>query len=439
MTCLSAKPSLIRPTERPPSKRPSWALCHLKACSTSWEFDYNAALALRAEELGFDLVFGLSEWVRAGGYGGKIRFREDSIDPFMTVTALAALTKRLLLLSTIHILYGPWHPMHLARFAATADHISKGRFGINVVTGFSPAEPLMFGMRRQEHDLRYEMADEFMSIAKRLWQSEHNFTYEGQFWRLEDAFVRPKPRYGRPILVSATGSPAGFSYAARHSDLAFITSPAGANVERAVEALPAHTAKLKAEALSLGRNIRTIINPMIVCRETEAEARAYYDEIIRVADTEAAAGYANHFKSGDSKAWNNHVPLERILGGNVHLIGSPEQVADWFIALNKAGCDGMQISFYDFAKISNFSAKLCYRCCSKPGSGDKSPDMHSQAHPCFLLEKTWRLEGLPPGKAPIRALHVGDPSSGDAEKVWFEGPRFWLERDPVGEDAVVQM
>ena len=45
--------------------------------STSWEFDYNAALALRAEELGFDLVFGLAEWVRAGGYGGKIRFRED--------------------------------------------------------------------------------------------------------------------------------------------------------------------------------------------------------------------------------------------------------------------------------------------------------------------------------------------------------------------------
>ncbi|MGY3387717.1 FMNH2-dependent dimethyl sulfone monooxygenase [Bradyrhizobium sp. USDA 3311] len=322
--------------------------------STSWEFDYNAALALRAEELGFDLVFGLSEWVRAGGYGGKIRFREDSIDPFMTVTALAALTKRLLLLSTIHILYGPWHPMHLARFAATADHISKGRFGINVVTGFSPAEPLMFGMRRQEHDLRYEMADEFMSIAKRLWQSQHNFTYEGQFWRLEDAFVRPKPRYGRPILVSATGSPAGFSYAARHSDLAFITSPAGANVERAVEALPAHTAKLKAEALSLGRNIRTIINPMIVCRETEAEARAYYDDIIRLADTEAAAGYANHFKSGDSKAWNNHVPHERILGGNVHLIGSPEQVADWLIALNKVGCDGMQISFYDFREDLEF-------------------------------------------------------------------------------------
>ena len=84
----------------------------------------------------------------------------------------------------------------------------RGDSGLDVVTGFSPAEPRMFGMDRLEHDLRYEMADEFVSIAKRLWQSEQNLTYDGRFWRLEDAFVRPRPRYGRPILVSATGSPA---------------------------------------------------------------------------------------------------------------------------------------------------------------------------------------------------------------------------------------
>ena len=93
---------------------------------------------------------------------------------------------------------------------------------------------------------------------------------------------------------------------------------------------------------------------MIVCRSTEAEAREYYDEILRLADMEAAAGYANHFKSGDSKAWTNHVPRERILGGNVHLVGNPQQVADWLIALNKAGCDGMQISFYDFREDLEF-------------------------------------------------------------------------------------
>ncbi|MBK3666359.1 methyltransferase domain-containing protein [Bradyrhizobium diazoefficiens] len=47
------------------------------------------------------------------------------------------------------------------------------------------------------------------------------------------------------------------------------------------------------------------------------------------------------------------------------------------------------------------------------------------------------LEGLPPGKVPIRALHVGDPSSDDAEKVWFQAGGFWLERDAAEADAAV--
>ncbi|WP_407186853.1 protein-L-isoaspartate O-methyltransferase family protein [Bradyrhizobium centrosematis] len=46
------------------------------------------------------------------------------------------------------------------------------------------------------------------------------------------------------------------------------------------------------------------------------------------------------------------------------------------------------------------------------------------------------LEGLPTGKVPIRALHVGDPKSDDAEKVWFQGAGFWLERKPVEANAV---
>ncbi|WP_271611154.1 hypothetical protein [Bradyrhizobium sp. CCBAU 21360] len=45
------------------------------------------------------------------------------------------------------------------------------------------------------------------------------------------------------------------------------------------------------------------------------------------------------------------------------------------------------------------------------------------------------LEGLPPGKVPIRALHIGDPKPDDAERGWFQGPGFWLERDPVEEGA----
>ena len=68
--------------------------------TTDWTFDYNAALTRRAEALGFDLVFGLAQWVGKGGYGGVSKYREDSLDPFIAVTALSTMTERILLIST---------------------------------------------------------------------------------------------------------------------------------------------------------------------------------------------------------------------------------------------------------------------------------------------------------------------------------------------------
>ena len=85
---------------------------------TSWTFDYNARCTVMAEELGFDLVFGLAQWMGRGGYGGEMKFRENATDPLLVTAGLAAITKRILLVSTVHILYG-WHPLHLAKFGAT--------------------------------------------------------------------------------------------------------------------------------------------------------------------------------------------------------------------------------------------------------------------------------------------------------------------------------
>jgi FMNH2-dependent dimethyl sulfone monooxygenase len=93
---------------------------------TSWTFDYNAECTLRAEVLGFDLVFGLAQWLGKGGYGGEMAFREKSTDPLMVTAGLAAITKRIMLISTVHVLYG-WHPLHLAKLGATIDNISGGR------------------------------------------------------------------------------------------------------------------------------------------------------------------------------------------------------------------------------------------------------------------------------------------------------------------------
>ena len=322
--------------------------------STSWHFDYNARLTQRAEELGFDLAFGLAQWMGKGGTGGAIRFREQSLDPFITAISLAAITQRIMLISTIHVLYGSWHPLYLAKFAATVDHISNGRWGLNIVTGFVPSEARMFGDEQVSHDTRYEIAAEFTELMKALWASTENLTVDGRHWHLIDAYVTPKPRYGRPVLVNATGSPAGIAYAARHSDLVFITSPGGGHVDAAIAALPKLNSEIKARAAERGREVRTIINPMIICRPTEKEARTYYDSIVEAADVEAIEGFIGRRMSGDAQGWKTDLGAYRAVGGNMQIVGSPDQVVERFLQLKQAGCDGVQLTFFDFAADLEF-------------------------------------------------------------------------------------
>ena len=112
---------------------------------TSWDFEYNAKCARKADRLGFDILFALAQWMGKGGYGGDIKFRENAIDPFITSAGLAPITKNALLIATVHILYG-WHPLHLAKYGAVIDHMSGGRWGLNVVTGYKESEFRMFGL-----------------------------------------------------------------------------------------------------------------------------------------------------------------------------------------------------------------------------------------------------------------------------------------------------
>jgi len=317
--------------------------------STTWTFDYNKALTLKAEELGFDLVFGVANWSKKGGAGGQRT--GEGLDSFIATASLAAVTKKILLISTLHVLYGPWHPLHLAKFGATLDHISGGRWGINVVTGHRASEHEMFGWNRIEHDHRYELAEEFVEVLQRLWIETENLSYEGlSSWKLKDAYVTPRPLYGRPILVNATGSDAGIAYAGRYSDIVFITSPTGSQIEDALSSLPAHTARVKQSATNFGRSIRTLLNPTIICRETEKEAWEYHDAIVDHIDRDAIKGFQR--TDSDAHAWKGRIGREtdasRAVGGNVQIVGTPEQIVDYFRRLKAAGVDGVQLTFYDF-------------------------------------------------------------------------------------------
>ncbi|MFG1183745.1 LLM class flavin-dependent oxidoreductase [Xanthobacter aminoxidans] len=314
---------------------------------TSWTFDYNARCTVMAEELGFDLVFGLAQWMGKGGYGGEMKFREMATDPLLVTAGLAAITRRILLVSTVHILYG-WHPLHLAKFGATISEMSGGRWGLNMVTGYKKSEFEMFGLEQIEHDHRYVMADEFVTMMKRLWSEDENITLDGRFWKMKEAFIAPKPAGGKCVLVNASSSGAGLDYAVKHSDLIFVTSPAGANLDRACAALPPHTARIKQAAAAQGRDVRTLINPHVICRETEAEAWAQYDAILRHQDPVAAENFYRTFTGGDQSSWKAATREEWTIGGNVHIVGTPTQVVEGFQRLKAAGCDGVQVNFYDF-------------------------------------------------------------------------------------------
>ncbi|GAA6623949.1 LLM class flavin-dependent oxidoreductase [Scytonema sp. NUACC26] len=323
--------------------------------TTDWSFEYNKALVLHAEALGFDLVFALSQWLPKGGYGGV--FNGQALDSFMTTAALTSLTYKILLISTIHVLYGPIHPLHFAKYGATLDHISGGRWGINVVTGHRAVEHEMFGWERIEHDHRYELAAEFIEVVQRLWGDDENFSFEGKSsWKLHNAFVTPKPKYGRPVLVNATGSDAGISFAARYSDIVFITSPGGSDFASAIKLLPAHTERVKQAARDIGREVRTLLNPMVISHETERETWAYYDAIVAHADSDAPLGFSRF--DSDAHAWKGRrgidAPKRRAIGGNIEVIGTPEQVVEQFLQLKKAGVDGLQLSFFDFKKDLEF-------------------------------------------------------------------------------------
>ena len=317
--------------------------------SSTWTFDYNAEIVRKADKLGFELAFSRTQWLPKGGYDG-----EASLDSFTALGAMAAITQNIMLISTIHVLYGPWHPLHLAKIGSTLDHISKGRWGINIVTGHRAIEHEMFGWQRIEHDKRYDMASELFDVLHRLWSDTENYSFDGKLnpWRLSNAYITPKPLYGRPILVNATGSPAGIDFAARHSDLVFITSPGGAHIDSALETLPAHIATIKRRARDFGREVKTVINPIIVSRDTEREAEAYAQAILAGKPAPSGTSFGHRGYDSDAHAWRgrndpNHKQGLN-LGGNIEIIGTPEQVVEKLAALKSAGIDGVQLNFYDF-------------------------------------------------------------------------------------------
>jgi FMN-dependent oxidoreductase (nitrilotriacetate monooxygenase family) len=159
-------------------------------------------------------------------------------DPLPLVPLLGYVTKRLGIVATITTSFYP--PYIAARLGATLDHLTHGRVGLNIVTAHNDRSAQNFGLdRHYEHDLRYEMADEWMEVVNRLWMSWepdaivadpetgvfadhtkiHPIEFAGRYYKSRGPLNTVPGPQRRPVICQAGGSPAGRAFAARHADI----------------------------------------------------------------------------------------------------------------------------------------------------------------------------------------------------------------------------
>ena len=158
-------------------------------------------------------------------------------DPSVVASLMTAVTSRIGIVPTFGTYAYP--PYLLARLVASLDQVSSGRIGWNAVTGSSDFAAMNFGLPGMpEHDLRYDMADEYMQAVNALWDSwepgaiiadrhsgvlvdptkVHAANHEGRFFKTRGPLNSGPAPQGRPVIAQAGGSPRGRQFAAQHAD-----------------------------------------------------------------------------------------------------------------------------------------------------------------------------------------------------------------------------
>jgi dimethylsulfone monooxygenase len=324
---------------------------------TDWSFGYNRKLARLAERGGFD--YALSQVRYTASYGAEFQHESTSFS-----LALLLATERLKLIAAVHP--GLWHPGVLAKWVATADHLSNGRVAVNVVSGWFADEFRQLGEPWLEHDERYRRTAEFITALKRIW-TEDPANLGGDFYRIRDFSLKPKPLSwpGRPHPEIFQG---GNSTAARRngghlSDWYFSN---GKDFEGVTEQLT----ELQKNAAEVGRTDgpRFGLNGFVIIRDTEKEAHEQLREIIAKAHVEAVKGFGSAVKqagqsTGDKKGMWADSSFEDLVqyndGFRTKLIGTAEQVAERIVEYRKLGVDLILTAFLHYhEEIVQFSEKV---------------------------------------------------------------------------------
>ena len=167
-----------------------------------------------ADEAGFDHVWGFDHFAAIGGPPERPIY-----EGWTMLAAMAEATKRVRIgLLVSGATYR--HPGVLAKIATTVDHLSAGRLEFGIGSGWAENEHTMLGIPFHTVAGRIRRMEETIEVCKRLW-TEERATYEGKYFRLEDAIHEPKPiqKPYPPIWVGGSGEQLTLRVAAKHADV----------------------------------------------------------------------------------------------------------------------------------------------------------------------------------------------------------------------------
>jgi FMN-dependent oxidoreductase (nitrilotriacetate monooxygenase family) len=355
--------------------------------------DYWMGLARLLEEGLFDGLFladvlGIYD-VHGGNGDAAIRnaVQVPLLDPMLLVPAMAAATRNLGFGVTCNLAWES--PALLARRFSTLDHLTQGRIGWNIVTGYLDSAARAMGLDRQmAHDDRYDLADEYMEIVYRLWEESwaadavkrdraagiyadparvQRIRHEGRQYRLDAPhLVEPSPQR-TPVLYQAGASDRGRGFAAQHAECVFLNGGPKPHVAKLVADLRARAAP---------RPIRIFVGATLIIGRTRAEAEAKLAEYRQHASIEGALAHASASlgidlarfapdeelpEAGQSQAIRSNVEalraatpratkralIDRMVLGSRQppIIGSVDEVAEELIAwVDQADVDGFNLS-----------------------------------------------------------------------------------------------
>ncbi|QIM17385.1 LLM class flavin-dependent oxidoreductase [Leucobacter insecticola] len=298
------------------------------------DIEYWTNLARIAEQGLFDSIFIADVLGTYDVYGGNdvAAIRNGAQvpvnDPVQLAAVMAAVTKNVGFGITAGTAYE--HPVPFARRLSTLDHLTKGRVGWNVVTGYLPSAARNLGNDDQlEHDQRYEHADEYLEVVYKLlegsWEDDavvrdrergvfaepekvHHIGHEGTHYKVPGIHLSEPSPQRTPLLFQAGASPRGIGFAAQHAEAIFIASPTNAVAKKSVDAI-------RAALVEAGRDpesAKVYLLLTVIVDETDELAQAKYEDYLSYVSPEGALTFLSGWMGIDLSTYDLDEPLGNV-------------------------------------------------------------------------------------------------------------------------------